>query len=99
MSRMRNAYLGPLQKHVREITPLTPYAAGGWIGKMRGIEHGAVVRALREQALSGGAGFGGLLVGEERDIGPYELDRMVNDIAHERRPRTVALGIHDDAAG
>ena len=66
---------------------------------MRRIEHSVVVGALRQQALSRSAGFRGILVGEERDIRPHELDRMVNNVAHEHRAGSAALGVDDDAAG
>jgi hypothetical protein len=39
-----------LQKTVGEIALRTTDATRGWIGEMRGKQHGVVVRALREQA-------------------------------------------------
>src|ERR1700730_13560296 len=89
----------PLQKTVGEIALGATDATGGWIRKMRGIQHGVVVRALREQALSRGAGFRWILVGEERNVRPHELDRVVHNVAHERHPRSAALSVHHDAAG
>src|ERR1700732_2010982 len=87
------------KKTVREIAPGTAHTAGGRIREMRGIQNGVIVHALREQALARGAVCGGILVGEERNVRPYELNRVVNDVAHEHRPRSAALGVHDDAAG
>ena len=60
----------PLQEIVGEMALRATDAASGWIGKMSGIQHGIVLRALREQALSRGAGFSGILIGEERDVRP-----------------------------
>src|ERR1700688_4925362 len=90
---------GSLQKTVGEMALGATDTAGGWIGKVRWIEHGVVVRALREQALSSGTGFRGILVGEEREVRPHELDRVVHNVAHEHRPRAAALSVHQYAAG
>src|SRR5277367_6666339 len=72
-------------------------AASGWIGEMRGIQNRIVLRALRKQALSRGACFSGTLVGEERNVRPHELDRVVDNVPHEHRPCSTALGVHDHA--
>ena len=76
----------------------TTHTTGGRIREVRGIQNGVVVRTLREQALSRGAGLRGILVGEERDVRPHQLDRVVHNVAHEHHPRSAALGVHDDAA-
>ena len=50
------------------------HRAGG--GRIIPTAPAARFAALRQQALSRGAGFRGILVGEERDVRPYELDRV-----------------------
>jgi len=46
-------------------------AARRLIGKMGGVDHGARIGPLVEQALACHAGEGGVLIGKEGCVGPY----------------------------
>ncbi len=74
-------------------------AARGFIGKMGGVDHGARIGPLVEQALARHAGECGILIGEEGRVGPYQLHRMVYDVAGKSGLQAATLRVDDDAAG
>ena len=88
-----------VQELITEMPTQPVHTPRGLIGKVGGIDYGAGIGPLVEQALTCHAGEGGVLVGEEGRVRPYELDRVVHDIAGEGGLLAAALGIDDDAAG